>query len=104
MSNQHLLSVADSSQISSYLWQMLRGRRLALLGVLLLFLAESATALVVPLLIGRIVDLLNTNGSNGTPESFSQMIALLIGAAFAAGLFAWLGGVGIARITETVIR
>lgn len=103
MSNQHLLSVADSSQISSYLWQILCGRRLALLGVLLLFLAESATALVVPLLIGRIVDLLNTNGSNGTPESFSQMIALLIGAAFAAGLFAWLGGVGIARITETVI-
>ena len=103
MSNQHLLSVAGSSQISSYLWQMLRGRCLALLGVLLLFLAESATALVVPLLIGRIVDLLNTNGSNGVPESFPQMIALLIGAAFAAGLFAWLGGVGIARITETVI-
>ncbi|WP_313547768.1 ABC transporter ATP-binding protein [Corynebacterium sp.] len=103
MSNQHLLGVADSSQVSAYLWQMLRGRRLALLGVLLLFLAESATALVVPLLIGRIIDLLNTNSSDGVPESFPQMIALLIGAAFAAGLFAWLGGVGIARITETVI-
>lgn len=103
MSNQPLLGVADSSQVSAYLWQMLRGRRLALLGVLLLFLAESATALVVPLLIGRIIDLLNTNGSDGVPESFPQMIALLIGAAFAAGLFAWVGGVGIARITETVI-
>src|SRR5690625_7883672 len=79
---------------------MLHGRRLALAVVLLVFLAESATALVVPLLIGRIIDQLTLNGVSQLPDGFLYMGAAILCAALAAGLFAWVGGVGISRITE----
>src|SRR5690625_129085 len=82
---------------------MLHGRRLALAVVLLVFLAESATALVVPLLIGRIIDQLTLNGVSQLPDGFLYMGAAILCAALAAGLFAWVGGVGISRITETLI-
>ena len=103
MKDLKMLNVADASRVMSYLWSVLRGKRLALVGVLLIFLLEAATALVVPLIIGRIVDLLNQSESQAIPSSFGLMVAAVIGAALAAGLFAWLGGVGIARIVETTI-
>lgn len=103
MNNENQLPIADSSQVTTYLWSILRGRRLALVGVLGIFLAEAATALVVPLFIGRIVDMLNEQGSQQIPAGFSLMLLAIIGAALLAGLLAWLGGVGIARVTETTI-
>src|SRR5690625_5481876 len=37
------------------------------------------------------------------PDGFLYMGAAILCAALAAGLFAWVGGVGISRITETLI-
>lgn len=101
--NNYQLGAADSATVLRYLWEMIRGRRLALAFVLLIFLAESATALVVPLLIGRIVDQLSFNGVSQLPDGFPFMVAAIVCAALAAGLLAWLGGVGISRISETLI-
>lgn len=103
MRNQHQLYIGDPSVSLAYLWKMLHGRRLALAVVLLVFSAESATALVVPLLIGRIIDQLTLNGVSQLPDGFLYMGAAILCAALAAGLFAWVGGVGISRITETLI-
>src|SRR5690625_7308134 len=82
---------------------MLHGRRLALAVVLLVFLAESATALVVPLLIGRIIDQLTLNGVSQLQDGFLYTGAAILCEALDAEHFVWGGKVGISRITETII-
>ncbi len=47
-----LLPVADGRTVARTLWHLLTGRKLALAGIITLFVIEAATALVFPLVIG----------------------------------------------------
>lgn len=98
-----LLPVAPGGQVAGELWGMLRGRRLALTGVLALFLAEAAISLVFPLVIGRLLDAVIAADGAGVPGSFWWHVALLAGAAVAAGVLAWGAAGASARLAETVI-
>lgn len=100
MNTVTLLPIAQGSQVASYLWRKLSRRRLALAGVLLLFLLESATALIVPLVIGQIVDGLT---QHDMPQGFPWMIGALLFAALSTGVLTWLGAVRLARVAETII-
>lgn len=97
------LPVAPGRGVAAYLWQVLRGRRLGLLGLLALFLAEAALALVFPLVIGSFVDAMIASDSRGVPPLFWVQVALLVGAAVGGGLLTWISGLLLARVAETVI-
>ncbi|MFE3021079.1 ABC transporter ATP-binding protein [Streptomyces sp. NPDC059256] len=98
-----LLPVASGRQVAAQLWTMLHGRRRALTGVLVLFLAEAAMSLVFPLVVGRLLDTVIAADSSGVPGSFWWQISLLIGAAIATGVLAWIAAGALARFAETVI-
>lgn len=102
-SNGRLLPVASGGRVAAELWGMLRGRRFALAGVLLLFLAEAALALVFPLVVGGLMDEVIAADGSGVPGEFGWQVALLVGAAIAAGSLAWVAAGALARLTETVI-
>ncbi|MDN5600577.1 MAG: ABC transporter ATP-binding protein/permease [Brachybacterium sp.] len=96
------LPIATGRTVARTLWRMLAGRRLRLVGLLLLFLLEAATAVVFPLIVGSLVDAVaHTSGS--VPASFWWQLAALAGAAIAAGILAWAGAIALARLAETVI-
>ncbi|HMR50131.1 MAG TPA: ABC transporter ATP-binding protein [Arachnia sp.] len=97
-----LLPVAPGGRVARWLWAALRGRRAAVAGVFLLFLAEAAVALVFPLVLGALVDTV-ADGSDGVPRAFWGQAAGLASAALAAGGIAWAGGIALARIAETTI-
>lgn len=97
------LPVAPGGQVAAELWEMLRGRRLALAGILVLFLAEAATSLVFPLVVGRLLDAVIAADGAGVPGSFWWQVALLAGAAVAAGALTWVAAGALARLAETVI-
>ncbi|MFJ7417033.1 ABC transporter ATP-binding protein [Streptomyces uncialis] len=97
------LPVAPGGQVAAELWEMLRGRRLALAGILVLFLAEAATSLVFPLVVGRLLDTVIAADGAGVPGSFWWQVALLAGAAVAAGALTWVATGALARLAETVI-
>ena len=99
MTNQ--LPVAGPRRVFACLWALLRGRRLAMAGVLAIFLLEAATALVVPLVIGRVVD--QILDESAVTVDFWWLVAALVGAAVGAGLFTWAGFVLLARIMESAI-
>ncbi|GAA1134909.1 ABC transporter ATP-binding protein [Ornithinicoccus hortensis] len=103
MSEPALLPVATGRQGAATVWTMLRGRRIRLLGVLALFCLEAATTLVVPLAIGSVVDGVIAADGSGVPTTFWWQVALLVGAAVASGVLAWLGPLTLARLAETVI-
>lgn len=98
-----LLPVATDGAALRRMWAMLRGRRLRLAGVLLLFLAEATTAVVFPLVLGRLVDTVIGADGTGVPAEFWWQVGLLAAAALAAGVLGWAGAVSLARIAETVI-
>jgi ATP-binding cassette subfamily C protein len=99
------LPVAPGRTVGRHLWRLLRGRRLRLAGILVLFLLEAATSVVFPLVIGWFVDTVLDGGLNGPalPPALGIQIALLVAAALAAGVLAWAGAVTLARLAETVI-
>ncbi|GGA67171.1 multidrug ABC transporter permease [Pseudoclavibacter endophyticus] len=97
------LPIAPPRAVASTLWVMLRGRRLRLAGVLLRFLAEAVTALVIPFVTGAIVDTIIAADGTGVPREFWWQVALLVAAAAAAGLLRWSGASSLARLAETLI-
>ncbi|BAU94902.1 multidrug ABC transporter ATPase/permease [Corynebacterium suranareeae] len=103
MSSKALLPVADAKQVTACLWAMSKGRRWAWVGVFLLFLLESMTSLIVPLVIGRIVDDLVAQQTGAASGTLTLKIVLLVIAAAGAGLCTWLGGVSLAWVAETLI-
>lgn len=108
---RRMLPIAPGGIVARRIWQMLRGRRLALTGVVLLFIVESATALVFPLVIGTLVTTVLEGASSGTgtgtgasiPASFWGQLALLAAAALVSGAVAWAGSIALARLAETLI-
>lgn len=98
-----LLPVATARQVATHLWTMVHGRRRALAGVLVLFLAEAAMSLVFPLVVGRLLDTVIAADGSGVPGSFWWQVTLLIGAAIATGVLAWIAAGALARFAETVI-
>ncbi|MGO2112702.1 MAG: ABC transporter ATP-binding protein, partial [Pseudoclavibacter sp.] len=97
------LPIAPPRVVAVRLWDMLRGRRLRLAGILLRFLAEAATALVVPFVTGAIVDTVIAADGTGVPPQFWWQVALLLVAAGAAGVLRWSGASSLARLAETLI-
>ncbi|MCM2389615.1 ABC transporter ATP-binding protein [Streptomyces albipurpureus] len=102
-SDGRLLPVASGGQVAAELWRALHGRRLALAGILLLFLAEAAMSLVFPLVVGGLTDTVIAADGTGAPGGFWWRVALLIGAAVAAGALAWVAAAALARFAETLI-
>lgn len=96
------LPVAGGHDVATWLWTALKGRRLRVVGIFVLFLVEAALALVFPLVLGALVDALG-RGQDGVPEAFWWQVAALTGAAVASGGVAWAGGVALARVAETTI-
>ncbi|KAA9393674.1 ABC transporter ATP-binding protein [Kocuria coralli] len=94
-----ILPVATGRQTLAELWAAFRGRRVALAGILLLFALGAVMALVVPLLIGAIVDLIIA----GRGQAVWWMIVLLGSAGVVTGVLAWLSAWGMARLVEPVL-
>lgn len=103
MSEPVLLPVATGRQAAAAMWHLLHGRRLRLVGVLLLFCLEAAATLLVPLVIGSMVDGVVVADGAGVPDVFWGQVALLLTAGVGSGLLAWLGGLSLAHLAETVI-
>lgn len=97
------LPIASGRVVARHLWRALRGRRLRLCAVLLLFLVEAATALVFPLVIGALVDTVLTADAGLVPPDFGWQVTLLVLAALASGIAGWLAALLLARLAETVI-
>ncbi|MGO1851929.1 MAG: ABC transporter ATP-binding protein [Microbacteriaceae bacterium] len=97
------LPIAPGRAVAAWFWIALRGRRWRLCGVLLLFLLEAATGLVLPFILGAVVDTVIARDSGTLPPVFWWQLGMLAAAALASGLLAWLGGLALARIAETVI-
>ncbi|QOC94753.1 ABC transporter ATP-binding protein [Micromonospora craniellae] len=98
-----MLPVADGRTVAARVWRMLAGRRLALCGIVVLFLLEAGLALVFPLVIGSLVDTVRAADGSGVPASFWWQVALLPATAVAAGLLAWMATRALARLAETVV-
>lgn len=98
-----LLPTASGRVVLGGVWGMLSGRRLALAGVLLIFLAEGATALVFPFVIGDLVDAVIAARESGARASLVGPVALLVGASVLAGVLSWAGAISMARLAETVV-
>ena len=97
------LPIASGRDVARWLWSACAGRRIPLLGVLVLFLAEAALALVFPLVVGRLVDVVVAGTDGAAPGEFWWQIGILGAAAVIAGVLAWGGGAALAHIAETVI-
>src|SRR5689334_10056330 len=98
-----MLPVASGRTVATRLWRMLAGRRLALCGIIGLFLLEAGLALVFPLVIGNLVDTVRAADGSGVPSSFWWQVALLPATAVAAGVLAWVATRALARLAETVV-
>ncbi|MDA3146437.1 ABC transporter ATP-binding protein [Leucobacter sp. UCMA 4100] len=100
-----LLPIASGAEVASDLWRRLRGRRLALGGVLCLCIAQAAAALVFALVVGKLVDLVLETAplSGGTWGMLWPAASLMVSAALASGLLGACTGIALARITETLI-
>ncbi|WP_018658421.1 ABC transporter ATP-binding protein [Actinomadura flavalba] len=98
-----MLPVASGRTVAARIWAMLAGRRLALCGIVTLFLAEAGLALVFPLVVGNLVDTVDDAGGSGVPGSFWWQVALLAATAMAAGAVAWVAMRAVARLAETVV-
>lgn len=70
-----ILPVADAAEVRRYVGTLLRRHRGALLGVLALHLMATATGLVAPQLLGRLVEAVR----NGATQTTVDTVALLIG-------------------------
>lgn len=106
--NRDALPVASGRAVMAWLWRELRGKRLRMLGILLLFLAEAAAGLIFPVILGFLVDRVVAGVGNGDGSGSGQVLAWwqLTGlgvAAVASGLLAWAGGVALAKLSETLI-
>ena len=110
--NRDALPVASGRAVVAWLWWELRGKRLRVLGILLLFLAEAAAGLIFPVILGFLVDTVvagvgagngDGSGSGHVPASFWWQLAGLGVAAVASGLLAWAGGAALAKLSETLI-
>ena len=107
------LPVASGRAVMVWLWRELRGKRMRVAGILLLFLAEAAAGLIFPVILGFLVDTViaevGSGGAGGSsesghvPTSFWWQLAGLGGAAVASGLLAWAGGAALAKLSETLI-
>ncbi|RAY16751.1 ABC transporter ATP-binding protein [Actinomadura craniellae] len=99
------LPVASGRTVATCVWRMLAGRRLALCGIVALFLAEAGLALVFPLVIGNLVDTAQATAAagSGVPGSFWWQVALLAATAMAAGAVTWVAVRALARLAETVV-
>ncbi|GAA4208582.1 ABC transporter ATP-binding protein [Streptosporangium oxazolinicum] len=98
-----MLPVASGRTVAIRVWRMLAGRRLALCGLAALFLVEAGLALVFPLVIGDLVDTVQTAGGSGVPGSFWWQLALLAATSVVAGAVAWVAIRALARLAETVV-
>ncbi|MET0419358.1 MAG: ABC transporter ATP-binding protein [Actinoplanes sp.] len=98
-----MLPVADGRTVAARVWRMLAGRRLALCGIVLLFLLEAGLALVFPLVVGSLVDSVRAADGSGVPASFWWQVALLPATAIAAGVLAWVATRALARLAETAV-
>ncbi|SJM52447.1 ABC transporter, transmembrane region:ABC transporter [Actinomycetales bacterium JB111] len=78
----------------------LRGRRLRLALILLLFLVQAATALVFPFVVGDLVDTITLGG---TADDVWWWLTLLAAAPVVGGVFTWLGVTAMGRLVETMI-
>ncbi|MFT3944525.1 MAG: ABC transporter ATP-binding protein [Ancrocorticia sp.] len=113
--NRAALPVASGRVVAAWLWQELRGKRLRVMGVLALFLAEAAAALIFPVILGFLVDTVAAgvstgggsagggSGSGQVPAQFWWQLVGLGAAAVASGLLAWAGGAALAKLSETLI-
>ncbi|GAB3278325.1 ABC transporter ATP-binding protein [Kineosporia babensis] len=97
------LPVADGRTVASVVWQLLAGRRLALAGIVTLFVIEAALALVFPLVIGNLVDTASASQGTRVPSSFWWQVALIAATALLAGALQWVATLALARLAETVI-
>ncbi|MCD0449094.1 ABC transporter ATP-binding protein/permease [Actinocorallia sp. API 0066] len=97
------LPVASGRTVAARLWRMLAGRRLALGGIVALFLVEAGLALVFPLVIGSLVDTVIAADGSGVPGSFWWQVGLLAVTSVAAGVVAWVAMRALARLAETLV-
>lgn len=97
------LPIAPARSVAAHLWNMLRGRRARLVTVLARFFAEAATALVIPLVTGSLVDTVIAADGTGVPANFWWQFSLLVAAGLAAGVLRWSGGSALALLAETMI-
>lgn len=97
------LPIAHGRAVAAWLWSALRGRRLRLAGILLLFLAEAAATLVFPLVLGSLIDAVLAGSGGEVPAVFWWQLAALLAAALLSGMLAWAGGTALAGVAETVI-
>lgn len=95
------LPVAGGWECARLVWRSLAGRRLRLLGIILLFVAESACALVFPFVIGALVDRVAAGGTDLADVWLPA--GVLVGSALAAGVLSWLGALALSRVAERVI-
>ncbi|MFI6484777.1 ABC transporter ATP-binding protein [Nonomuraea sp. NPDC050663] len=100
---RRMLPVASGRTVAVCLWRMLAGRRVALCGIVALFLIEAGLALVFPLVIGTLVDTVIAARGSGVPVTFWWNVALLAATAAAAGLVTWVAMRALARLAETVV-
>jgi ATP-binding cassette subfamily C protein len=94
------LPVATGRDLARDVRARLRGRRLRLAAILLLFLVQAATALVFPFVVGDLVDTITLGG---TADDVWWWLALLAAAPVVGGVFTWLGVTAMGRLVETMI-
>lgn len=106
--HQQQLPIADGRAMLAELRELTRGRRAALLGTLTLLTASSCMGLVLPLVIGWIVETvqqhLTAGGAGlGAPALFWWQISLLGAAVLLGGIFEMSGELALAHTAETLI-
>ncbi|GLY15083.1 ABC transporter ATP-binding protein/permease [Kineosporia rhizophila] len=97
------LPVAPGRVVAAHLWGVLAGRRLRLAGILALIVAEAATGLVFPLVVGRLVDTVGDWAGRGVPAAFWWQVSLLAASAVATAALSLVAAMALARVAETVI-
>ena len=97
------LPVADGRGMRTLLRNLSRGRRLALMVAVVLFVAAAGLDLVFPIVVGWIVDAVVAGGGRGIPAIFWWQLGLLIASVIAAGVVKFFGMLTMARTVETMI-
>lgn len=93
------LPIADGRQTLRSAWQLLRRRPLFLAGTVLVLLVGAAAGLVTPWALGRLVDLIDTGGSD--PGDVWVLGTAVLAAALVSALATGVGVVLTARLFET---
>ena len=93
------LPIADGRQTLGAAWGLLRRRPLFLSATVLVLLIGAAAGLVTPWALGRLVDLIDTGGSD--PGAVWRLGAAVLSAALVSALATGVGVVLTARLFET---